>query len=96
VLFAGIDRPYERKTDMKSTGIIRNIDELGRIVIPKEIRTKMEIGSSDPVEIYVDGEKIILVKHNPNCHFCGSEHNLTEFKGKNVCSSCLDELKSSF
>ncbi len=78
---------------MKSTGIIRSIDELGRIVIPKEIRKKLGIASTDPVEIYVDGEKIILVKYEPNCCFCASAENVTEFKGKKVCRTCLYELK---
>ena len=80
---------------MKSTGIVRNIDELGRIVIPKEIRKKFEIASADPIEIYVDGDKIILTKHRPFCHFCDSECDVVEFKGKKICRNCLDELKSA-
>lgn len=78
---------------MKSTGIVRNIDELGRIVIPKEMRKKMDIASSDPVEIYVEKDKIILTKYCPNCSFCGSESRVSEFKGKKICQDCLDELK---
>lgn len=78
---------------MKSTGIIRSIDELGRIVIPKEIRKKLGIASTDPVEIYVDGEKIVLAKYEPNCNFCGSGDSVTEFKGKKICRACLFELK---
>lgn len=80
---------------MKSTGIVRNVDELGRIVIPKEMRKKMDIASSDPVEIYVEGDKIILTKYHPSCHFCGSEIGVVEFKGKKICHSCLNEIKSS-
>lgn len=80
---------------MKSTGIVRNIDELGRIVIPKEIRNKMDIASSDPIEIYVDADKIILTKYHPCCHFCGGENGVTEFKGKKICRACLEEIKSS-
>ena len=79
---------------MKSTGVVRKVDELGRIVVPKEIRRKMDIASSDPVEIYVDGDKIILTKYNPSCSFCGSEADVSEFKGKKICRACLDELKS--
>ena len=79
---------------MKSTGIVRNVDELGRIVIPKEMRKKMDIASSDPVEIYVEGDKIILTKYHPCCNFCGSENAVTEFKGKKICRACLDEIKS--
>ena len=79
---------------MKSTGIIRHVDELGRIVIPKEMRKKMDIASSDPVEIYVDGDKIILTKYNPSCSFCGSDDEIIEFKGKKICIHCFNELKS--
>ena len=78
---------------MKSTGIVRNIDELGRIVIPKEMRTKMDIASSDPVEIYVEGDKIILAKYFPCCSFCGNEENVSSFKGRKICRACLDEIK---
>ena len=78
---------------MKSTGIIRQVDELGRIVIPKEIRRHMGITSSDPIEIYVDDNKIILCKYSPSCLFCDGTENVTVFKGKRVCQSCLDEIK---
>ena len=78
---------------MKSTGIIRNVDELGRIVIPKEMRTKMDISSSDPIEIYVEDDKIILKKYENACAFCGNDINLTTFKGKKICTDCISELK---
>ena len=78
---------------MKATGIVRNIDELGRIVIPKEMRTKMDISSSDPIEIYVEGDKIILKKYENACLLCGSNSNLISFKGKKICSDCINELK---
>ena len=77
---------------MKSTGIVRNIDELGRVVVPKELRKKLGIANTDPVEIYVEGEKIILTKYRPACHFCGSVDNVVEFKDKIVCKSCIGEL----
>ena len=79
---------------MKSTGIIRNVDELGRIVIPKEMRKKMDIASSDPVEIYVEGNKIILTKYHASCSFCGGEGDVVEFKGKKICAQCRTELKN--
>jgi len=79
---------------MKSTGIVRNIDELGRIVVPKEIRLSKGIAKNDPVEIYVEGDNIILRKYNPVCHFCGNKDNVREFKGKNVCLDCIAEIKS--
>ena len=78
---------------MKSTGIVRNIDELGRIVIPKEIRKKLGIEKNDPVEICVDGETVILSKYRPVCHFCGKSENVREFKGKVICDCCVAELK---
>ena len=77
---------------MKSTGIVRNVDELGRIVIPKEMRKKMGIANGDPVEIYVEADKIILTKYNECCSFCGSRDNLSDFKGKSICESCLKEI----
>ena len=77
---------------MKSTGIVRNVDELGRIVIPKEMRTKMDISSSDPIEIYVEGDKIILQKYSNACIFCGSGVELSIFKGKKICGACLEEM----
>lgn len=77
---------------MKSTGIVRNVDELGRIVVPKEMRKQMGIANSDPVEIYVEGDKIILTKYNPCCHFCSSENDVVEFKGKRICRACINEI----
>ena len=78
---------------MKSTGIVRNIDELGRVVVPKEIRTKMGIANTDPVEIYVEGDKIILTKYTPVCHFCGSDNSVVDYKGKKICQSCINEIR---
>jgi transcriptional pleiotropic regulator of transition state genes len=83
---------------MKSTGIIRRVDELGRVVIPIEIRNKFDIVEKDPMEIYVDGSSIILKKFEPNCIFCGSTKDLVEYKEKLVCSKCaehLNELKDN-
>ncbi len=80
---------------MKSTGIVRKIDELGRIVLPIEIRRTMNLERSDAVEIFVDEEKIILRKYEPSCVFCGNSDNVTLFKGKLVCAECLNSLKMS-
>ena len=79
---------------MKSTGIVRNIDELGRIVVPKEIRQRLGIANTDPVEIFVDGDRVILTKYTPVCHFCGSAENVLDFKGKKICALCKDDLAS--
>lgn len=78
---------------MKSTGIVRKVDELGRIVIPIELRRTLDINIKDPLAIYVDGEQIILMKYNPSCIFCGDAKDITHFKGKNICTKCLAILK---
>ncbi len=78
---------------MKSTGIVRNIDELGRLVIPKEMRKKMGIGESSPVEIFVEDDRIIVTKYQDSCIFCGSDSELRNFKGKRVCLKCSEEIK---
>lgn len=77
---------------MKSTGIVRKVDELGRVVIPIEIRNKFDIAEKDPIEIYVDGSCIILKKYEPNCIFCGNAKNLISYKDKLVCSKCAEKL----
>lgn len=77
---------------MKSTGIVRRVDELGRVVIPIELRNKFGIAEKDPIEIYVDGSSIILKKFEPNCIFCGNAKRLSEYKGKLVCDKCLSKL----
>lgn len=79
---------------MKSTGIVRRIDELGRIVLPIELRNSMEIKNKDSVEIFVDSDKIILKKYQPACLFCGNADNVILFKGKLVCKDCLAELNN--
>ena len=77
---------------MKSTGIVRNIDELGRVVIPIEMRHKLDINEKDPMEIYSDGDLIILKKFQPNCVFCGNTNNLSKYKGKLVCDKCAKKI----
>lgn len=78
---------------MKATGVIRKIDELGRLVVPKEIRKKLGISTDDPVEIYVEGEQIILKKYEEICVFCGESGALTEYRGKKICKNCISEIK---
>ena len=77
---------------MKSTGIVRKIDELGRIVLPMELRKKMDISNRDPVEIFTEDDKIILKKYQPSCIFCGDADDVTYFKGKLVCKNCIKAL----
>ena len=77
---------------MKSTGIVRKIDELGRIVLPIEIRNTMDIASRDPIEIFVDDDKIVLKKYEPSCVFCGNADDVEYYKGKLVCRNCINNL----
>lgn len=79
---------------VKTTGIVRNVDELGRIVIPKELRNTLGIATKDGMEIYVEEDKIILKKYSPACEFCSNAGELTTFKNKNICSECLAELRN--
>ena len=79
---------------MKATGIVREIDQLGRFVIPKEIRTTLDIKSYDPLEIYLEDDRIILRKYAPACIFCDELDDVTTYKGKLVCRDCLKALSS--
>ena len=76
----------------KSTGIVRRIDELGRVVIPIEIRNKFDIKEKDPIEIYVNGSSIILKKFESNCIFCGESKNLIKYKDKLFCNNCAKKI----
>ncbi|MDR2932876.1 MAG: AbrB/MazE/SpoVT family DNA-binding domain-containing protein [Oscillospiraceae bacterium] len=80
---------------MKSTGIVRKVDDLGRIVLPKELRKVLDIDERDPLEIYVDGNFIMLQKYEPSCIFCGRADGITSFKGKNICSGCIEAMKKA-
>ncbi len=77
---------------MKNSGIIRRVDELGRIVLPIELRRMLDISEHDPVEISVEGDRIILHKHQLTCLFCGNADGLIEFGGKRVCRGCIAAL----
>lgn len=79
---------------VKPTGIVRKLDELGRIVLPIELRRSLEISERDDIEIYVDGSDIILKKYRPACAFCHNETNVIPFKGKSICPRCLKGLRS--
>lgn len=77
---------------MKSTGIVRKVDDLGRIVLPIELRRTLDIDIKDPLEIFVEGNTIVLQKYVPCCVFCGGDRNVIDFKGKLVCASCRKAL----
>lgn len=77
---------------MKATGIVRKVDELGRIVLPIELRRTLDIEERDSLEIYLDGDRIVLQKYEPACLFCGSEQGLISYRGKNICSECAKNI----
>ena len=77
---------------MKSIGIVREIDQLGRIVIPKELRRVYDIKEGEHMEILTDGDTIILRKFSHSCAFCNDSDELVSYKGKFICQSCLDKL----
>ena len=79
---------------MKSTGVVRKVDELGRIVVPIELRRTMDIAVKDTLEIFVEGDQIILKKYHPACIFCENVKDVISYKGKMVCKECLRTLKN--
>ena len=78
---------------MKETGVIRPIDGLGRVVLPIEIRRKMDINNGDYLEIFIDKNSIILQKYAKSCAFCGTQEDILEFKEKYICRDCLENIK---
>ena len=77
---------------MKSTGIVRKVDELGRIVLPIELRRTLDIAERDTLEIYVSEDTIMLKKYQPSCVFCDGAKSIVTYKGKNVCNNCIAAL----
>ena len=80
---------------MKSIGIVRKVDELGRVVLPVELRRTFNIEEKDALEIYTEDDCIILKKYNPSCIFCGNTENIVQFNNKNVCADCINELSKN-
>ena len=78
---------------MKATGIVRKVDVLGRIVLPIELRKNLDIEKEDPIEIFVDGDYILLKKYEPACIFCSNAKNVKRIRDKNVCEDCLKEIQ---
>ena len=77
---------------MKPTGITRKVDELGRIVIPIGLRRRLDICEKDALKIYTSDDAIILKKDQPSCIFCDKAKNVINYKGKNVCKTCIDDV----
>lgn len=80
---------------MKSIGIIRKVDELGRIVLPIELRRTLDIAERDELEIYLDDDKVVLRKYEPSCIFCGSPRSLVSYRGRNVCMECIQNMNDA-
>ena len=80
--------------DMKSTGNVRKVDELGRIVLPIELRRTLDIAERDELEIYLDDDKVVLKKYEPSCIFCGSSCGLVTYHGRNVCMECIENMNN--
>jgi transcriptional pleiotropic regulator of transition state genes len=78
--------------EVKATGIVRKVDELGRVVLPIELRRTLSIAVKDPLEIFIDGEHVILKRYEPACTFCGSADDVIYFQGKNVCGECVTAI----
>lgn len=78
---------------MKSTGVVRKVDELGRIVLPKELRTILGINEKDSIEIFTDGDRIVLQKYQPACTFCNNANDVIYFNGKRICAECITKIK---
>ncbi|WP_223070397.1 AbrB/MazE/SpoVT family DNA-binding domain-containing protein [Paenibacillus caui] len=79
---------------MKPAGVVRKVDQLGRIVLPKSLRKRYQMNEGDPVEILVQGDHIILERYRPKCVFCGSMEEVSEFKERTVCKQCLTEMNA--
>ena len=79
---------------MKSTGIVRKIDDLGRIVLPIEQRRILEIGDRDSLEIFIEDNMLMLKKYQPACIFCGNAKDVITFKGRNICPNCINEINT--
>lgn len=80
--------------EIEAEGVARKVDQLGRIVLPIELRRMLDIVEErDSLEIYIDSEKIFLKKYMPACIFCSDARNIYSFKGKNICLNCIDEIK---
>lgn len=81
---------------MKSTGMVRKVDDLGRVVLPIEIRQSLDIKTRDSLEIFIENKQIILQKYHPACIFCSNVENVVYFNDKRICPECLEKIKTNF
>ncbi|WP_442604503.1 AbrB/MazE/SpoVT family DNA-binding domain-containing protein [Paenibacillus sp. KN14-4R] len=77
---------------MKPAGVVRKVDQLGRIVLPKSLRKRYQMNEGDPVEILVQGDHIILERYRPKCVFCGTMSDVSDFKERHICVECLEQM----
>lgn len=77
---------------VKPIGVVRKVDQLGRVVLPKKLRKAMSIKTEDPIEIFVDGNSIVLKKYVPLCVFCADSRGISFFKGKSICRNCMKNI----
>lgn len=77
---------------MKATGVVRKLDDLGRVVLPVELRRRLGMIEGEPLEIFVDGEQVILKKYQPLCIFCGGGEDLKNYEGKQICLHCRGRI----
>lgn len=87
-----ISNRRKERINMKSTGIVRKVDELGRIVLPIELRRVLDIAERDELEIFMENDRIILQKYEHSCIFCSSTQGLVTYKGKNICPTCIRNM----
>jgi AbrB family transcriptional regulator, transcriptional pleiotropic regulator of transition state genes len=80
---------------MKATGMVRKMDPLGRVVLPKELRKSLNIQTDNALEIFIDGDKLVFRKYTPGYIFCGETHHFSTFQGKRICPQCRDAIKQS-
>ncbi|HHV59924.1 MAG TPA: AbrB/MazE/SpoVT family DNA-binding domain-containing protein [Clostridiaceae bacterium] len=78
---------------MRATGVVRRVDQLGRIVLPKKLRKEFEFNEKNDIELLIDGDTIVLRRFLPSCVFCNTRENVSEYKGRNICENCMEELK---
>jgi transcriptional pleiotropic regulator of transition state genes len=82
----------ERPPDLPSGHYLRTIDELGRVVVPAQVRRQLGLGDASPVELFVDGDRVYLVPYRESCLFCGRPLDVGHFRGKPLCRACAQEL----
>ena len=87
-------KKHQDESGVSNTGIVRKIDELGRVTLPIEIRRMLDIEEKDPIEIFIEDSALLLKKHSASCVFCGSSSDVVSFGGKYICGNCVAAIKN--